>query len=315
MKGKEKAKKVKELSNGLVYSITDKNKIPYSVVSTGIIGLNKALGLGGFPRGRIVEIFGQESTGKTTIGWETIAQCQYLGGIGGYVDAENSGDYYYAENLGVDTDSLLVSEPESGEKAFEAIEYMCNKRVDVIVVDSVAGMVPQAELDGNYGDSKMGLHARMMAQGLRKVKGIVKKNNLVLIFINHEKETMGGSGFSGVQKYTPGGRALKMFASIRLECWRKQAPNRDSNKKAISSEIRVTVSKNKCAPPFQTCQFNIIYGYGVDRLDELSKYLVENKVITQRGSWYYHGKEALGQGMDNVLDYCEDNYTKLVKLI
>lgn len=271
--------------------------VKVDVIPSGSISLDAALGIGGFPRGRISEVYGQEASGKTTLALHAIAEAQRLGGKAAFIDAEHALDPTYASALGVNVDELLISQPDYGEQALEIAEILVRSgAVDIIVIDSVAALVPKAELDGDMGDSHMGLMARLMSQALRKLAGIVSKSNTSLIFINQVREKIGV--FMGNPETTPGGRALKFYSSVRLEV-RRQASIKHGDQ-VVGNMVRVKVVKNKLAPPFREAILELVYGKGIDRVGDILDAAVSVGLVEKAGSWYSYKKERLGQGRDNV---------------
>ena len=278
--------------------------VPVSVIPTGSIGLDAALGVGGFPRGRVIEIFGPESGGKTTMSLHVIAEAQKMGGQAAFIDAEHALDPIYARKLGVDVDNLLVSQPDNGEQALEIAEALIKSgAVDIIVVDSVAALVPKAELEGDMGDPQMGLQARLMSQALRKLTGIVSKSRTCLIFINQIREKIGV--MFGNPETTTGGRALKFYASIRLDIRRIQAIKEGD--KVIGSRTRGKVVKNKVAAPFREAEFDILYGEGISREGDLIDLGVDRGLIEKSGTWLSYGTERIGQGRENARLFLKEN--------
>lgn len=274
-------------------------------VSSGSLGLDQALG-GGYPRGRIVEIFGPESSGKSTLALHAIAEVHAMGGVAAYIDTEHAFDKQYAENLGVITtkDRLLFSQPDNGEQALEITEILVRTgEIDIVVIDSVAALTPAAEIDGDMGDSKMGLQARLMSQALRKLVAVIGKTNCIVLFINQLREKIGVS--FGNPETTTGGNALKFYASQRLDIRRTQI-NKDGEE-SVSNTVKVKIVKNKVAPPFRVASFNIEYGKGIDKLVELINLAVDFKVINKSGSWFSYGETRLGQGIDAVKQILSDN--------
>ena len=295
----------KQFGKGAVMKLGDAGaKIAVSVVSTGCIELDYALGVGGIPRGRIVEIYGPESSGKTTIALHVIAQSQKLGGTAAFIDAEHALDPVYAENLGVRVDDLYVSQPDTGEQALEITEALVRSgAIDVIVVDSVAALVPKAEIEGDMGDSHVGLQARLMSQALRKLAGAISKSNTIVIFINQLREKVGV--MFGNPETTTGGKALKFYASIRLDV-RKGDPLKNGTE-IVGNRTRVKVVKNKVAPPFKTAEFDMIYGEGISREGSLLDMAVARRIIVKSGAWFSYGDMRMAQGRDNARLFLKDN--------
>ena len=274
------------------------------VVSTGSLGLDIALGIGGLPRGRVVEIYGPESSGKTTLTLQVIAEAQKLGGLAAFVDAEHALDAAYAKKLGVDIDNLLVSQPDNGEQALEIVEVLIRSNgVDVVVVDSVAALVPKAEIEGEMGDAQMGLQARLMSQALRKLTGAVSKSKTCLIFINQLREKIGV--MFGNPETTTGGRALKFYASVRMDI-RRIASIKDGDA-VVGGRTRVKVVKNKVAPPFREAEFDVMYGEGISKTGDLLDLAVDKRIVEKSGAWFAYNGERLGQGRENVKQFLKDN--------
>jgi recombination protein RecA len=277
---------------------------PIDAIPTGAISIDYALGIGGMPRGRVVEIFGPESSGKTTLALQVIAQAQKLGGMAAFVDAEHALDAAYAQKLGVDLDGLLVSQPDNGEQALEIVEVLVRSGgVDVVVVDSVAALVPRAEIEGEMGEAQMGLQARLMSQALRKLTGVVSKSKTCLIFINQLREKIGV--MFGNPETTTGGRALKFYASVRVDI-RRIASLKDGDA-VIGGRTRVKIVKNKLAPPFREAEFDVMYGEGISREGDLLDLAVEHKIVEKSGAWFAYGGDRLGQGRENAKAFLRDN--------
>ena len=294
----------RQFGKGSIMRLGAKEFVPISAISTGSIGVDAALGVGGVPRGRIIEIFGPESSGKTTISLHVIAEAQKAGGLAAFIDAEHALDAEYAKKLGVDIDNLLVSQPDSGEQALEIAEVLVRSgAIDVIVIDSVAALVPRAELDGEMGDSHMGLHARLMSQALRKLTAIVSKSKTSLIFINQIREKIGV--MFGNPETTTGGRALKFYSSIRIDI-RRTSQIKDGEE-VVGSRVKVKVVKNKCAAPFRQAEFDVGYGEGISKTGELIDIGIENKIIEKSGSWFSYGDMRLGQGRENAKLFIKEN--------
>ena len=294
----------KQFGKGAVMRMGDKVDEAVDVVSTGSIGLDVALGTGGLPRGRVIEIYGPESSGKTTLTLQVIASCQRNGGTAAFVDAEHALDPSYAEKLGVDVDNLLVSQPDTGEQALEIVDMLVRSgAVDVVVVDSVAALTPKAEIEGEMGDSHVGLHARLMSQALRKLTANIKRSNCMVIFINQIRMKIGV--MFGSPETTTGGNALKFYASVRLDIRRTGAIKRGDE--VIGSETRVKVVKNKLAPPFRQAEFEILYGEGTSREGELIEMGVLASLIDKSGAWYSYNGDRIGQGKDNVRQFLKEH--------
>src|SRR5437762_5834087 len=295
----------KQFGKGSIMRLGAKDAlVPVEVIPTGAISLDAALGVGGMPRGRMVEIFGPESSGKTTLALHVVAEAQQRGGMAAFVDAEHALDAAYAKRLGVDVDNLLVSQPDNGEQALEIVEVLIRSNgVDVVVVDSVAALVPKAEIEGEMGEAQMGLQARLMSQALRKLTGAVSKSKTCLIFINQLREKIGV--MFGNPETTTGGRALKFYASVRLDI-RRIASIKDGDQ-VIGGRTRVKVVKNKVASPFRQAEFDIMYGEGISREGELIDMGIEAKIVEKSGAWFAYAGERLGQGRENVKQFLKDN--------
>jgi len=295
----------KQFGKGSIMRLGGKDTIgPIAVISTGSISVDWALGVGGLPRGRVIEIFGPESSGKTTLALQTIAQAQKLGGVAAFVDAEHALDAQYAQKLGIDLENLLVSQPDNGEQALEIVEVLVRSNsVDVVVVDSVAALVPRAEIEGEMGEAQMGLQARLMSQALRKLTGVVSKSKTSLIFINQLREKIGV--MFGNPETTTGGRALKFYSSVRVDIRRIGAIK--DGETTVGGRTRVKVVKNKLAPPFREAEFDVMYGEGISREGDLVDQGVEHKIIDKSGTWFSYGGERLGQGRENAKSFLKQN--------
>jgi recombination protein RecA len=294
----------RQFGKGAIMKLGDRLGVEVPVISTGSLSVDYALGVGGVPRGRVVEIFGPESSGKTTLALHLVAEAQRAGGVAAFVDAEHALDPEYASKLGVDVDNLMVSQPDSGEQALEIAEILIRSgALDVVVVDSVAALVPKAELEGEMGDSHVGLQARLMSQALRKLTGIVSKSRTSLIFINQIREKIGV--MFGNPETTTGGRALKFYASLRIDIRRIGAIKEGDE--SIGSRTKLRVVKNKVAPPFRTAEFDILYGEGISRQGDLLDLGVEHRVVDKSGSWYSYGDLRLGQGRETARVFLKDN--------
>jgi recombination protein RecA len=302
----------KQFGKGSIMRLGNKEAIvPIAVIPTGSISFDAALGTGGFPRGRVVEVFGPESSGKTTITLQVIAEAQKAGGMAAFIDAEHALDPAYAKRLGVDVDNLLVSQPDYGEQALEITEALVRSgAVDVLVVDSVAALVPKAELDGEMGDSHMGLQARLMSQALRKLTGTVSKSRTCLIFINQIREKIGV--MFGNPETTTGGRALKFYSSVRVDI-RRIAAIKDGDQ-VVGSRTKVKVVKNKTAAPFREAEFDIMYGEGISKEGDLLDIAVTQNIVEKSGAWYSYSGERIGQGRENAKQFLKDNKDVLAKL-
>ncbi|MDZ7658449.1 recombinase RecA [Fodinibius sp.] len=294
----------KQHGEGTIMRLGDEATQDVPSISTGSIMVDYALGIGGIPRGRVTEIYGPEASGKTTLGLHVIAEAQKGGGYAAFVDAEHAFDPRYAKNLGINTDELLVSQPDSGEQALEITETLIRSAaLDVIVIDSVAALVPRAELEGEMGDSHMGLQARLMSQAMRKITGIINKTRTAVIFINQIREKIGV--MFGNPETTSGGRALKFYSSVRIDIRRIGSLKKGDD--MVGNRTKVKVVKNKVAPPFKEVEFNIIYGKGISRLAEVLDMAVEFDIIEKRGSWYRYDGEPIGQGTDNAIEFLESD--------
>tara|TARA_B110001454_G_C12718108_1_gene433467 strand:- start:1557 stop:2564 length:1008 start_codon:yes stop_codon:yes gene_type:complete len=294
----------KTYGKGAVMKLGDLVTEDIDAISSGSLGLDLALGVGGYPRGRVIEIYGPESSGKTTLTLHAIAEAQKAGGIAAFIDAEHAFDKFYAENLGVDIDNLIISQPDHGEQALEIAENLIRSgAIDIVVIDSVAALTPKAEIEGEMGDSKMGLHARLMSQALRKLTGTISKTKCTVIFINQLREKIGV--MFGNPETTTGGNALKFYASVRLDI-RRRTQIKDGDR-VIGNSTKVKVVKNKVAPPFQITEFDIMYGQGISKVGEILDIGVELGIVKKAGSWFSYGDTKLGQGRDAVKGLIKDN--------
>ncbi len=294
----------RQFGKGSVMWLGQEQKVDVPTISTGSLSLDAALGVGGIPRGRIVEIYGPESSGKTTLALHVIAEAQKAGGLAAFVDAEHAMDAEYAKKLGVDTDNLLISQPDTGEQALEITETLVRSgALDIIVIDSVAALVPRAEIEGDMGDAQMGLQARLMSQAMRKLTAAISKSKTSVIFINQIREKIGV--MFGNPETTTGGRALKFYSSVRMDIRRIAAIKDGEN--VIGNRTKVKVVKNKVAPPFRDAEFDIIYGLGISKVGDVLDLAVKYKIVDKAGTWFSFGDERLGQGRENVKRYLDDN--------
>ena len=298
------AKIEKDFGKGSIMKLGDEKIDNVDVISTGSVGLNAALGVGGYPRGRIIEIYGPESSGKTTLAIHAIAEAQKLGGIAAFIDAEHAFDRFYAQKLGANVDELLISQPDNGEQALEIADQLIrSSAIDIIVIDSVAALTPKAEIEGDMGDNKVGLQARLMSQALRKLTSTISKTNTTCIFINQLREKIGV--MFGNPETTTGGNALKFYASVRLDI-RRVTTIKDGDQ-PIGNQVRVKVVKNKVAPPFRKCEFEITFGEGISKIGEIVDLGVEFGIVKKTGSWFSYGETKIGQGRDAVKKVLADN--------
>ncbi len=296
----------KTYGKGTIMRMGDQQVADVEAIPSGSLGLDIALGVGGYPRGRVIEIYGPESSGKTTLAIHAIAECQKLGGIAAFIDAEHAFDRFYAKSLGVDTDNLLISQPDNGEQALEIAENLIRSgAIDIIVIDSVAALVPRSEIEGEMGDSKVGLQARLMSQAMRKLTGTIGKTGCCCVFINQLREKIGV--MFGNPETTTGGNALKFYASLRLDIRRTGAAIKDKDNNVVGNHVKVKVVKNKLAPPFRIAEFDIVYGEGVSKVGEIVDLGVDQDIIQKSGAWYSYDSAKIAQGREAAKQFLMDN--------
>ena len=296
----------KTYGKGTVMRMGDQQAVDVEAIPTGSLGLDIALGVGGFPKGRIIEIYGPESSGKTTVAIHAIAECQKRGGIAAFIDAEHAFDRFYAKNLGVDTDNLLIAQPDNGEQALEITENLIRSgAIDMIVIDSVAALVPRSEIEGEMGDSKVGLQARLMSQAMRKLTGTIGRTGCCCIFINQLREKIGV--MFGNPETTTGGNALKFYASMRLDIRRSGAAIKDKDNNVVGNHVKIKVAKNKVAPPFRVAEFDIMYGQGISKSGEIVDLGVDQDIIQKSGAWYAYDDAKIAQGREAAKQFMIDN--------